>query len=91
MEDRVYDELLYSFQLKKVLDGSTMDESFAWACIRNCTVYCGLVFTEAHGQALEKRLAKLVTCVVLHLIFVCAHDAIFTVGCLWEILVGSFA
>ena len=54
----VYQELLYSFQVKKIFDGSTLDETFAAQCIEAKVVYVGMVFTQKHKELLEAKLAN---------------------------------
>lgn len=67
---KVYEELLYSFQVRKVLDGSCLDESFPAACIIHKCVYVGMVWTQRHKELLEAKLAKFVPSIVFCTLYV---------------------
>ncbi|CAJ1450592.1 unnamed protein product [Effrenium voratum] len=58
MKERVYEEVLHSWQCKKVLDGSTLDDTFALAALKQNVVYVGVVWSEQHKEFLHQRLVK---------------------------------
>lgn len=58
MEERVYEEVLHSWQCKKMLDGSTLDDTFALAALKQNVVYVGVVWSEQHKEFLHQRLVK---------------------------------
>jgi hypothetical protein len=60
MPANLYDEILYRFNTKAVIDLCPSSDSLPILCIENGLMYLGLCFTDAHMDHLKRRLASAV-------------------------------
>eukprot|EP00959_Pyramimonas_sp_CCMP1952_P424484 8890880-Pyramimonas_sp.AAC.1 len=59
MPEKFYDELIYTFYAKSIVDLTPTDGKFAFTALKQRVGYVGIAYTDAHAEKLYDRLGEL--------------------------------